>query len=294
MHRETLQQVSGYLGYGTINRVLGSLIGRLDQTLIGVWIGVAAAGIYAIPFLLSNSLNYMLAYMLGFIFPMASELHSLGEMDRLRDIFIRSSRFMAALAGLVFIPLVILGDLFLTLWTPSIAAQAVGVLRLLALAGYIGTSTASLTNNVMVGLGKMRQFTTYSIIRAAVLAALCFTFIRPLGLEGAGWALLLTCGIDIVYLFIVLRLYLQIEPWQIFRHAYFKPMMLGVGFAVLAFLLRPFAISWLGFGVVVGVLALVYFAAGFAIGIFGETEKKALLGIWELIVRRAKNSGRLA
>lgn len=294
LHGETLRRVSGYLGYGTINRVIGSLISRLDQTLIGMWVGVAAAGIYAIPFLLANSLNYMLSYMLGFIFPMASELQSLGQMDRLRDIFIRASRFMAALTGLVFIPLAILGDLFLMLWTPSIAMQAAGVLRLLALAGYIGTLTASLTNNVMVGLGKIRQFTTYAMIRAVALAVFCFPFIRSLGLEGAGWALLLTCGVDIVYLVIVLRFYLQIEPWQIFRHAYFKPMLLGMAFAGLAFLLRPFAISWLGLVLVAGALALVYFMAGFAIGIFGETEKKALLGIWQLMVRQIENSDGLS
>jgi O-antigen/teichoic acid export membrane protein len=294
IHRLTLQRVGSYLGYGTFNRIISSLVSRLDQTLIGIWAGVAVAGIYAIPFLLVNSFSYMLAYMLGFIFPMASELQSLGQMDRLRDIFTRASQFIVALAGLIFIPLFILGDLFLEVWTPSIAMQAAGVLRLLALAGYIGTLTASLTNSMMVGLGKMRQFTTYTTIRAAVLAAFCFIFIRPLGLIGAGWALLLTCVVDIIYLILVLRLYLQIEPWQLFRRAYLKPIMLGIGFSGLVFLLRPFATSWIGLGLVGGVLGLVYTIACFAVGVFGETEKQALLGLWQLVRRQVKGTDRLA
>ena len=281
--RTTLRRVRGYLGYGSFNRITSSLVSRLDQTLIGIWLGVAAAGMYAVPFMLVNSFGYMLAYMLGFIFPMASELQSLGQMDRLRDIFLRASQFTAALAGLIFIPLFILGEPFLVIWTPSIATQAAGVLRLLALAGYIGTLTTSLSNSVVVGLGKMRQFTIYTTIRAMVLGIFCFAFIRTLGLEGAGWALLLTCTVDVIYFVIVLRRYLQISPLQLCRDAYLKPVILGVGFAGLVLLLRPFATSWLGLGLVGVVLALVYLATGFVTGVFGETEKRAMVGLLQAV-----------
>jgi O-antigen/teichoic acid export membrane protein len=283
INRATLRRVSGYVGYGIFNRITSSLVSRLDQTLLAVWMGVAAAGIYAVPFMLANSFGYMIAYMLGFIFPMASELQSLGQMDRLRDIFTRSSQFITALAGLIFIPLFILGDSFLAVWTPSIATQASGVLPLLALAGYIGALTASLPNSVMVGLGKMRQFTIYATIRAMVLAIFCFIFIRALGLVGAGWALLLTCSVDVVYLVIVLRRYLQIAPLQLFHRAYLKPMLLGIGLAGLAFLMRQFATTWLGLGLVGSVLGLAYVIVGFFAGVFGDTEKRAVIGLIQMV-----------
>lgn len=286
LNNETVRRIRGYIGYGAFNRVTNSLVSRLDQTLLGIWVGVAAAGIYSVPFLVVNSLGYMLSYMLGFIFPMASELQSLGRMDQLRDIFIRSSRFIAALAGLVFIPLFVLGDLFLTLWTPTISVRAAGVLRLLTLAGYIGTLTATLPNNIMVGLGKMRQFTIYTIIRAVALTVLCVIFIRPLGIVGAGWALLLACMVDTVYLMIVLRRYLQIGVTQLFKKAYFKPILLGAGFTGLSFLMRPIATTWLGFGLAGIALVVIYVIAGFAMGIFGETEKRAVVGLWQMVVKR--------
>lgn len=288
LEQATLRRVSGYVGYGTFNRITSSLVSRLDQTLIGIWAGVAAAGIYAVPFLLVSSFGYMLSYMLGFLFPMASEFQSLGQMDRLRDIFMRASQFIGALAGLVFIPLFVLADLFLGIWTPSIAAQAAGVLRLLVLAGYIGALSASLPNSVAVGLGKMRQFTIYATIRSLTLATFCFIFIRPLGLEGAGWAVLCTCSVDVVFLVIVLRRYLQIAPLQLFRRAYLKPMLLGIGFAGLTFLMRPFATSWVGLGLVGSVLGLVYVIACFAVGVFGNTEKRAVAGLWHLLTGQWK------
>jgi O-antigen/teichoic acid export membrane protein len=283
LDKATIRRVRGYVGYGTLNRLISSLVSRLDQTLLGVWAGVAAAGIYAVPFLIVNSLGYMIAYMLGFIFPMASELQSLGQMDRLQDIFIRSSRFIAALAGIIFIPLFVIGDLFLTLWTPTISTKAAGVLKLLALAGYIGTMTASLPNNILVGIGRMRQYTIYATIRALVLAAFCFIFIRTLGIGGAGWALLCTCSVDIVYFYIFLHRYVQIAPSLLLRKAYLKPFLLGVAFVALNFICRPFAVSWIGFGSIGLGLTLIYVLIGYAIGVFGETEKRALVGLWNAL-----------
>jgi O-antigen/teichoic acid export membrane protein len=277
IHVITLRRVREYIGYGLVNRIVSTLVSRLDQTLIGIWVGIAAAGIYAIPFLLVNSITYMLAYMLGFIFPMASELQSLGQMDKLRDIFIRASRFIAALSGLIFIPILIFGDLFLKIWVPSIASSATGVLRLLVLAGFIGTLTAAISNNIMVGLGKIRQFSIYSTIRAAVLAGFCFIFIRSWGLEGAGWALLFTGGVDVIYFIIVLHRYLEISSLQLFKLAYLKPLMLAFVYAWLAFFLRPFATSWLGLSIVCAMLSIIYVASAFALSIFSETEKRAFI-----------------
>jgi len=279
--KATIRRVRGYLGYGTFNRIFSGLANSLDKTLLGLWIGVAAVGIYSVPFMLVSSLGLMLAYMLGFIFPMASELQGLGQMNRLRDIFIRSSQFIAALAGLVFIPSFVLGDLFLALWTPTISSSSKGVLHFLALAGYLGTLTATLPNSVMVGLGKIGQFTIYTTIRCLVLAASCFIFIRPLGIEGAGLALLCTCGVDVVYFFIFLRHYIQISPILFLQKAYLKPLVLGVAFGALTYLVHPFVKSLIGLGTIGLGLALIYILTAYAIGVFGETEKRVLIGLWK-------------
>ena len=273
----TLNRVKGFLGFGTFNRITSSLVSRLDQTLLGIWVSVAAAGIYAVPFLVVNSFGYMLAYMLGFIFPMASELQSLNQMDRLRDIFFRSSQFIAALAGVIFIPLLILGDNFFKLWTPTIAVQVSGVFRLLCLAGYVGTLTATLPNNIMVGLGNIRQFTIYMTIRSVILAFLCLIFIHLLGLLGAGWALLITCSVDIVWFLVVILRYLKITSLGYFlRNSYLKPLVLTFVIAIITFLLRPIAVNWLWLILVVIFIGLTFIVFGFILGVFGDTEKRAL------------------
>jgi len=282
--RSVLKRVRGYVGYGAVNRVLGSLIGRLDQTLIGIWLGVAAAGVYAVPFLIVSSVGYMISYMLGFIFPMASELYSLGQLDHLRDIFTRSTRFIAALGAMAFIPLLVFGDLFLQVWVgPSVTSQASGVLRLLVLSFYLGTLLVSLINSLVVGIGRIREFTIYGIVRGLVLAVGCLLLIRPFGLEGAGLALLLSNVIDLFYMRFVLQRYLHYPPITLFKNAYFAPMALGLVLGGLFIMLRPIAVSWAGLFAVVSVFELLYIAAGYKLGIFGETEKRAVSGLLQMV-----------
>lgn len=280
LHKASLRRVIGYVGYGVLNRIMRSLAGNLDKTLIGIWVGVAAAGVYAVPVLVSMSLGMMISYALGFIFPMASELHSLGQMERLRDIFIRASRFNAALSCGVFIPLIVLGDVFMTLWIPSISERAEFVLRLLAMAGLIGSITASLTNCILIGMGGIKYFTIYSAVRCAALTLFLAMFINMFGMNGAGWAMLATCIIDVAYFIVIIRHYLNIPIKKLFLTAYLKPFILGGILGVLAFIVRPLAMSWIGFGSVCIMIILVYVTIGYNIGVFGETEKRAAIGLW--------------
>jgi Na+/serine symporter len=72
---------------------------------------------------------------------------------------------------------------------------------------------------------------------------------------------------------------------QLLKSAYLKPMTLGVGVTGLAFLMRPLATSWFGLGLASGIVGLAYVTAGFAVGVFGETEKRALVELYRVAVR---------
>ena len=291
--RGTLRRVARYVGYGTANRAIGSAVSRLDQTLIGVWWGVAAAGIYALPLMIVSSLGYMIAYMLGFLFPLASELHSLGQLDRLREILTKAMRFMAGLATMAFVPVAIFGDRFLELWVGgNVAEQASMALRLLAVAGYLGTLTVSLTNNVLIGIGNIRQFTMYATVRAVVLGIACVVCIRPLGLTGAGVGLLIATMVDACYFVIVLGRYFDMSVPRVLKEAYLKALALGLALALIAVVSRRMVNSWSRLVMVVGVLEAGYVIAGYRIGVFCETERRALLGLWQVAPRMLWYRGR--
>lgn len=284
IYRDVIKRVRGYLGYGILNRIVGSFGGRLDQTLIAVWLGVAAAGIYALPFLVVSSLSYTLAYMVGFIFPMASELHSQGELAQLRSIYVRVSSFLAAVACMTFIPLVVFGEPFLILWLgPEVAEQADTVFILLALSTFISILSATIINFVNIGVGRMRDSTIYSFSRIGMIAVGCMLFIRPLGITGAGVALLLSNIVDILYMTVSLRNFPAMSLVGVLRSCYWKPLALGLFLALPAIAVRSFASTWLNLVLVVGAYVLIYGGIALRIGIFGDYERRALFGMWSRV-----------
>jgi hypothetical protein len=68
-------------------------------------------------------------------------------------------------------------------------------------------------------------------------------------------------------------------------------LILGICFSGLVFLARPFATSWFGLGLDAVVLSLIYVIAAFAVGVFGETEKRAITNLWLMIVSFAQPKG---
>jgi len=282
-----VRRIRSYLGSGIIMRSLSAVSSNMDYTLISIWLGVAALAIYSLPFLLFNNASYLIFTMLNFAFPMSSELSSSGQIEKLRDFYARAVRFVAALATMVFVPLLLLGDAFFTIWVGrSFANQAGTTLHLLLLSGYVSTLAITLGSAVAVGTGHIRDYTLYSLLRSAVIVVLCALLIRPLGIAGAGVAWLAAAGVDVIFQFIVVREYLRMSVWPLMRFAYFKPILLGCAMALLSWFIRPFAYSWPGMFAIVGALEAAYIVAGYRMGIFGETEKRAVLGLWQVTVGR--------
>jgi len=216
---------------------------------------------------------------------MSSELYSTDRLDEFRDIMTKATRFIAALATIIYIPLITLGNNFLILWVgPDMASKSLTSLMLLLIAGYITALFAILTVQIMVGIGQIRIFTFYTVLRTLFLCIGCFLLIRPLGINGAAWSVLFSSlFFDIAFGIITLTKYVGLQLIYILRTAYVKPLSLGVVLAIFCILAHPFAVSWLRLTLVVSILISFYIAVGYWIGVFGETEKRAVVSIMKMV-----------
>lgn len=102
---------------------------------------------------------------------------------------------------------------------------------------------------------------------------------RPLGIIGAGIGVLLGGIVDFAFTLFSLQHYLQIQYKRLVYQAYLPSVALGALTGGLTFLARPFVDSWLGMGLALGVAGLLFLVIGYSVGIFGETEKRALLAM---------------
>jgi len=277
--REMLRRVGGVTAYGVALRISGILTTGIDRTLIGAWLGTGAVTLYVVPNLVAMSLGQLIARMMSFLFPMASELSSTGQYEALRDILRRAFRFVAAISTAVFIPVFVLADRFLALWVgPEIAFQSTGAFRLLLAASYL-SSFAILAGTMVPGLGFFGRFTVYALGKSLVIGLGCALLIQPLGIIGAGIGVLLGGVVDVAFTLFSFQRYLQMGWIRLVYEAYLPSATLGALMAGLTLLSRPFVVSWLGMGLTLGAAGLLFLAIGYAVGIFGETEKRALLAM---------------
>jgi O-antigen/teichoic acid export membrane protein len=277
--RRTLRRIGAFVGYGVWNRILGGVVNSLDRTLMAAWAGVAAAGIYTIPIIVSTSLGSLVSYMLGFVFPMASECAAVEDWDRLRSLFVRSTRFIAALACMVFMPLFALGDRFLALWLGTgQSGEMIFVLRAVGLSAFIATLTASNSASVVVGIGKMRRLTIYTSGHAVVFGGACLFLIRRFGAHGAASAWLCANVVDLVF-FATMGRQLGLPLGKMVRQAFVTPLVLGAGLAAVLLVTRPIAASWVGLCFLVAAFEISYVLGGWVLGLFGSTEWRAVSGL---------------
>ena len=98
-----------------------------------------------------------------------------------------------------------------------------------------------------------------------------------MGIDGAGIAFLIVNVVELFFLIIVLKKYLNISPMNIFKTAYFPSMFIGLILAISSLFLRQFSESWLGLFLSVSAFEIIYIFLSYKTGIFGETEKNILL-----------------
>ncbi len=279
------RRLSSFIGYGVVYRATNAFFSRIDQVMLGAWISVAQAGIYALPSSIVPLVVQLIASMITLFLPLTSQLQGAKQVDYLRQIYIRYARFTAAATTMCFVPLMVFSDKFMYLWAGASVAQAArGVFLFLLAAGYIGTLATILLVNALIGLGRIKEFALFMLCRNLFLALVCLFLIPHLGLIGAGIAQFLTSAVDLGFMFYFLPRILAINGTGLMRSAYLKPVLLGLSIGAAMWVIKPAAISWFGLILCVGLFQISYVLAGFGMGIFADTEKRALQAIWQAVL----------
>ena len=275
--KASIIRIRSYLVYGIIHRGVSGLAGSIDKTLLGILVSTASVGLYSLPYMLANAVNYALSFMLSFIFPASSELYATGQYDRLRELFINSSRFLAAVSCMVFVPLFLLGKTFLFLWLGHETGEKVlTTFYLLTLAAFFQVLLTSLTNCVMVGIGRVDRFTMYTIIRVVVLSVLCILLIPMFNYEGAAWAVLITCVVDVAYFILFLKKYLEVGVASLLITAYMRPLFLGGGLGVMLLPFHYLISSWFDILVLAVVIEVTLISLYYHFNVLRESEKELI------------------
>jgi O-antigen/teichoic acid export membrane protein len=277
LHIDVLRRIAGFAFYGFLFRISNIFISGIDKTVIGANLGTSGVTFYSVPYMVSSQPSQFLGRIFNFIFPLASSLQSSGRIDELKSFYSRTTRFVVAANTLIVVPLFVLSKSLLTLWVGNrIASESYPVMEILLISFYLQGVLANTLPNIVMGMGQMRLFTMYFLARGSLVALGCLAFISPFGIMGAAFAQLLAGIADLSLLIYATKHYLGISIIDLIRDAYLRPILAGFAIMLPSFLLASYTYSWLGLIAVATLQVVGYVTLGFMVGVFDDTEKRAL------------------
>lgn len=188
----TLAELRGLYGFGIqafVVQIAVLIVSYTDTVLIGVVLGAAAVGVYALPLQLIEHSRILVAGVTQNLLPELSARRARGEMDQVSRMFLVASRACATLSTFVNVHLVLLGPAFLALWVgPEIAAESPKILLCLGIAATAAALSTQAMTPAYMALDLVRVLLVILIGEAAVNFALSYWLAHAVGLWGVALA----------------------------------------------------------------------------------------------------------
>jgi O-antigen/teichoic acid export membrane protein len=228
------RELLGFSAYSFLSRFATLSYAYADKLIIGALVGVTGLAYFTVASTLANrilSLTYRLS---GVFFPAASALAARGELERLRTLYLKASRYVVFINASVLVLVAVFSYQILYYWmNPQFARAGQVVLAVMALSQFIDSLT-SLPSLVNDGMGHPRFSGMFALARAVFGLVVVWLGVDGWGIAGAAWghliaSILLTCA----FLVAVHGRTVPARLADLARHAYL-PSVFGVGLVAIA------------------------------------------------------------
>jgi O-antigen/teichoic acid export membrane protein len=233
--------------------------------------------------LIAGALSGLIASILHFAFPMASSMNATHSLKEMQSFFNRINKVVVLLATLGFIPFIVMGDKFIALWiNQDLALENQTVLCMLLVAFYLNTCFTTGLNAFIVGIGRLKYFTVYAIIRSIVLFIGFLVLIKFFGINGAGLSYLCSLLIDLIYVFFSLKNVLKFSIISSMRQSFLVPFIIGIVLGSILFFAKQWITSWITLIIAFSAFGLLYLLFAFFFGVIDEKERNAMLSVLKI------------
>jgi O-antigen/teichoic acid export membrane protein len=159
------------------------VIYSLDRTILGAFRSARIVGLYEGPIRAHNFVRDVQATLVSPVLPAAARFRSVHDVERLRELLLRGSRYLVAVVTPVAVTLVVLARPLLVAWLGPKFAPA--DLALSILVGYwIIYANTSVGWSMLVAIGQIRKFALFAGAVAGLNLALSLALAPILGLNG--------------------------------------------------------------------------------------------------------------
>jgi O-antigen/teichoic acid export membrane protein len=185
--KEALKAFAGFGNQMNLLGLLSLLINSVDRIFITKILHLEAVGVYEIGRKLPNIGLMLPSAIAGTLMPAASHLEGSAQQDRLKRLYLTSTRYLMILSSIPYAFLFFFAPQIIEVWVGKAYPQSVQVMQILAFGTFINLFTGIGTACVR-GIGKPRYEIQYMTVSAILILALAGPLIREFGIAGAAWA----------------------------------------------------------------------------------------------------------
>lgn len=158
--------------WNTINQLSRILLSGLDLLIVNIFIGVNAAGEYAIIQTIPNLVQLLVGTLVGAFVPQFTILYAQNKHDELIASINYSIKVMGLLITLPIAFLIVFGDVFFSLWVPGENAYRLHMLSLLLILPMIITGSINTIFNVYTVTNKLK-IPAIVLLLSGIMKSIC-------------------------------------------------------------------------------------------------------------------------
>ena len=237
--RPSFRRIASYSGTTFLILVAGRLRFKTDAVVIGTFISAAAVTYFTIGSRLVEYATEVVHSMAQIFVPMSSQSDAVGDLGRLRQIFVAGNRMCALVIFPISAILVILGKSVIEAWVGArYVATSYPVLLILLIPSTVMLMQTT-SSRVLFGMGKHQTLAKVTLAEGIANLVLSIILVRKFGIVGdaLGTAIPLSCTILLFLPHHLCRL-LRLRVVSYLRHAFLLPLGLTIPLVCVLLLMR--------------------------------------------------------
>jgi len=239
--RDTVQKIVSFSGYAFLSKIAGTIALNTDRLVIGALISSAAVTLYTVPFMLVSKLMNI-SYRLSMImFPVASEMGSMGQREELKKIYIVLSRHIFFLNIALTTILCLFSRQILQLWMGDDFARQTYIILILISLAFFADALTNLPSLVNDGFSFPKVTGFFALGRAifGVIALLIGSVL--FGLTGVAAAYLFSSVVmGTAFLLYVHKKTIKLSLKILIKESFLKSFVFSLIVGILMLMIKPF------------------------------------------------------
>jgi len=181
-----------------INNLLGVTHQQADKFLLVRFVTLSAVTPYELGFRVVAAASSFPQVLLLALMPAASALHAVDDAPRLRELYLRSNRYVMTVTAVIVAAMIGAADRLCQVWLGPGHVDAALALRGLALAASFVLG-AGVATSVARGIGRTDMEAWFSLVALVVHVGLCLWLLPILGLAGALISMIVANAVGAIY-----------------------------------------------------------------------------------------------